>query len=68
MEHSCAMNTEYLQHSFCNSMFVEREGETVALMLVFVPDKWWDSCTVGWTQIKYLRMCCRMGSIHVLLC
>ena len=26
MEHSCAMNAQYMQHSFCNATFVELGG------------------------------------------
>ena len=66
MEHSCAMNAQYMQHSFCNATFEEvggGGGGTLALILMFVPDKWWycwlDSgkiiCAIGWAVSMY---CC----------
>ena len=45
VQYSCAMNTQCIQHSFCNCMFVAGRGGTLAQIrtLVFMPDKEWES-------------------------
>ena len=45
VQYSCAMNTQCIQHSFCNCMFVPGRGGTRAQIriLVFVPNKGWKS-------------------------
>ena len=63
VQYSCAMNTQCIQHSFCNCMFVLdkgwKSGYNHGLLIVFVPHRWWKSgynhaCIVGWTKLRYL--------------
>ena len=65
MQHSCAMNTQCMQDSFCNCMLCQRRSGTLAIITDVCADKGGDLaifiyCWAGLRLLMYYRM----GSIH----
>ena len=78
VQYSCAMNTQCIQHSFCNCMFVAGRGGTLAQIrtLVFMPDKEWESgynhgllhCATQVVEIwLYSCMYCWLDSVKIFM-
>ena len=77
VQHSCAMNTLCMQHSFYNCMFVPEKGVELWLYswtVVFVPDKGWKSAYIGvelwlysWTVVFVPDKGWKSAYIHVWL-
>ena len=67
MQHSCAMNTQCMQHVF-NCIFVQEEGWNFGNnheLLCSCQTSDGNSCIFGWTQVKYS---CTIGWAEFLYC
>ena len=56
LQHSCAMNTQCMQHVFCKCIFVSEEGWNFGYnheLLCLCQTRDGNSCIFGWTQAKY---------------